>query len=200
LDISSWADFDPKYYEGLSDNQKELGCDPDFNGYTMVENPRPDANTNRRGAAGHLHLGWGNDIPIDHPEHFENCAKMARLLDRTVGMASIIINGDSTRREHYGAAGSFRPKPYGVEYRVPDNSWIKSKHERAFIFQVLTSTCAVLGTGKEDVILSNFKDDFVQEIINQGNKQVNNNSLAEQVLMTSLPYLHGYSPARYKGW
>lgn len=201
LDISSWRDFDPEIYDKLSEEDKMLGCDPDFNAYTGEMNPPPDANTNRRGAAGHLHFGYGQDIPVDHPEHFDNCCKLAKIFDRTVGMTSIIINPDVTRREHYGKAGAFRPKPYGIEYRVPDNSWIGSKEKRAFIFETMRHALGYLGTGKEDAIIESFSDEHIQNIINPNNfSEEERVARATYVLQVVLPHLKQYSLNGFKGW
>lgn len=201
LDISSWRDFDPEIYDKLSDEDKMLGCDPDFNAYTGEVNPPPDANTNRRGAAGHLHFGYGENIPVDHPEHFDNCCKLAKIFDRTVGMASIIINPDVTRREHYGKAGAFRPKPYGIEYRVPDNSWISSKEKRAFIFETMRQALSFLGTGKEDTIIEAFTDEQIQSIINPSQLSEGERvAQATYILQATLPYLRRYTPNAFKGW
>ena len=195
FDISSWVDFPQEYYDALPEDSKQLGCDPDFNAYEEGRaNPSPDANTNRRGAAGHLHIGWGDNIPIDHPEHVENCCRIVKMLDQTVGMASIIINPDVTRREHYGKAGAFRAKPYGVEYRVPDNSWIKTKASRAFIFEILRRTLQSLGTGKEERFLSMAEKDIRNCINTTGDS-----GYATAVLQTLFPSVP-VSLAAYKGW
>ncbi len=200
FDISSWVDFDPDYYETLPDDAKQLGCDPDFNAYSGGQpNPTPSADTNRRGAAGHIHIGWGNDIPVDNPEHIENCCRVTKILDRTVGMASIIINPDTTRREHYGSAGSFRPKPYGVEYRVPDNSWIRTKAERLFIHSVLVKALDAMANGKDELIITSMNDQDIQQMINTGkNAPAGTTPLA--VLKYNAHGLIGYNASAYKGW
>jgi hypothetical protein len=38
------------------------------------------------------------------------------------------------RRGIYGGAGSFRPKPYGMEYRTPSNNWTFDSATRQWVF------------------------------------------------------------------
>jgi len=45
-----------------------------------------------------------------------------------VGNTLVLLDRDEsniTRRKNYGRAGEYRPKPYGLEYRVPSNFWLK---------------------------------------------------------------------------
>ena len=63
-------DFDADYLEAQPDEAKELGCDPDFNAYTGLQNETPDGKVSFRTAAGHIHIGWDKDIPVEHPDHF----------------------------------------------------------------------------------------------------------------------------------
>ena len=135
--------FDAAYYAGVPEEAKELGCDPDFCAYTedfFEPNPRPDGPPGLRSAAGHIHIGWGQDIPVENPEHVEICRNVVRNLDCFVGLGMICIDGDAERRKIYGKAGAYRPKPYGVEYRTPSNVWLRSKGARRFI-HTLVNTC-----------------------------------------------------------
>lgn len=129
----------------------ELGCEPDYNAWADgAPNPRPNAATNLRTGAGHLHIGWDKDIPVDHPDHIAVCCDFVKTLDLYVGLASIILDPDPTRRTLYGKAGAFRPKSYGVEYRTPSNAWLINSNNRSFIFYTLQ--CAIkaqLGTSKQ---------------------------------------------------
>jgi hypothetical protein len=119
------ADFGLEYIEAQPDEAKELGCSPDFNAYTKMANPRPDANTPFRTASGHVHIGWTNaPVDINDEGHLEACRALTKSLDVWLGMVSLIWDKDDRRRSLYGAAGAFRPKPYGMEYRVLSNKWI----------------------------------------------------------------------------
>ena len=42
------------------------------------------------------------------------------------------------RRELYGAPGSFRPKPYGMEYRPLSNAWLKNWDSVNTVYSITT--------------------------------------------------------------
>lgn len=129
--------FDKEYMDSQPDDAKVLGCDPDWNAYTLELNPTPDGNVDFRGAGGHIHLGWGSDIPTDNAEHLQICADIVKTLDATVGIFLTYIDRDPRRREMYGKAGAFRPKSYGVEYRSPSNAWIWTKSRRKMVHKLV---------------------------------------------------------------
>ena len=98
-----------------SEQARSFGCDPDFNVWTMSENPPPSSpNRNLRSAGGHIHLEWSGTDKIG----------IARAMDLFLGCPSILYDPDLRRRSLYGKAGAVRFKPYGVEYRTLSNFWI----------------------------------------------------------------------------
>lgn len=130
------ADFGAEYIAEQREEARRLGCTPDFNAYNGgIPNPTPDAEMPFRTASGHVHLGWGKDYDINDPEHIEACCMMVKQLDCFL-MGSLTIEGKDgkRRRELYGKAGAFRPKSYGVEYRVPSNTWLSNTAYMSKIF------------------------------------------------------------------
>lgn len=117
----------------------ELGCNPDYNGWTQDVNPKPTPNEDDtfRTASGHLHIGWTENEDVENKEHFLFCCKVARQLDYYLGMYSLLWDPDDTRRSLYGKAGAFRPKPYGMEYRVLSNRWLDSEPLMRWIYNTL---------------------------------------------------------------
>jgi len=108
--------------ELMSPQAMTFGCDPDFNAWTGKENPPPQAigRTKRlRTCGGHLHLSWKMPEPGEREE-------IIKALDLFLGVPSTFLDGDTLRRSLYGKAGAYRPKDYGVEYRVLSNFWIRS--------------------------------------------------------------------------
>jgi hypothetical protein len=122
------AIYNKDYFDwDVPGSAKELGCDPDYCGWTLEVNPRPEPGERpMRTAAGHIHIGWTDGADIFDKDHFEQCARVARQMDYYLGVHSLLWDKDGTRRELYGKAGAFRPKPYGVEYRVLSNRWLTS--------------------------------------------------------------------------
>lgn len=166
----SVLDFPKEYFDSLPDSVKELGCDPDYNAYTMEENPRPDGERLFRTAAGHIHVGWGADIPVDNEEHLEICASFVKMLDATVGLLMTVIDQEPRRRELYGKAGAFRPKSYGVEYRTPSNAWIFSKPARHEVHQAVNRAISYMRQGHSIEGLTGVTPEVLQKIINEGDR------------------------------
>lgn len=93
-------------------------CDPDYNAYTELENPKPQGGGgNLRSAGCHIHIGYPKCNP-------ETSIKLVKYLDAYLGVPSILIDTDKQRRSLYGKAGSFRLQPWGVEYRVLSSKFI----------------------------------------------------------------------------
>lgn len=188
-------DFDPEYLEAQPDEAKELGCDPDYNAYTLEPNPRPNSGLNFRTAAGHIHVGWGADIPIDNDEHIEICANFVKMLDATVGMYMTFIDREPRRRELYGKAGAMRVKPYGVEYRTPSNVWIWNRNRRLVMHRMLNLAINYMTQGVSPTSITSrnlsggVSEEDIIRIINEGDfltaKLIVDNQLGWDVARTA---------------
>ena len=126
--FESTKHFDPSWLLRQHPCAIELGCDPDYNAWQRGEpNPRPDMINPCRTAGGHIHIGWKDPhIPvIDVGAHVDQCCDIVKHLDYVLGVWSVPLDTNGKeRRKMYGTAGAFRPKDYGVEYRVLSNFWI----------------------------------------------------------------------------
>lgn len=115
-----------------------LGCDPDYNGWTEEVNPSPSSGDKpMRTASGHIHIGWTSDQDVFDKDHYLLCCKVARQMDYYLGIHSLLWDKDDTRRNMYGKAGAFRPKPYGCEYRVLSNRWLDSEALMAWVYEAV---------------------------------------------------------------
>lgn len=135
------AEFGADYIASQPKEARELGCEPDFNAYTRGVNPTPKAESPFRTASGHLHIGWTSGVDPHDPTHFEACCALVKNLDVFVGIPSLVwekaltAGGADKRRDLYGKAGAFRPKSYGLEYRVLSNTWITDRVYRKTVFE-----------------------------------------------------------------
>lgn len=129
------VEFGSAYLASLPGLVSMLGCNPDFNAYTGEANPIPDANLPIRTGAGHVHLGWTKDVDIHNDyDHYKTCCGLAKQLDYYLGLPSLLWDEDDARRTLYGRAGAFRPKAYGLEYRVLSNKWVSDIDLQALVF------------------------------------------------------------------
>ncbi|MNF29810.1 hypothetical protein D3C84_105260 [compost metagenome] len=143
------ATFTPFHMKQQPKEALELGCEPDFNAWFGGQvNPRPNGNVNFRTGAGHVHIGWTNDVDVNDPGHREACIMAAKQLDYYLGLGSLLYDPDVKRRTMYGAAGAFRPKPYGVEYRVLSNAWLKSEELMGWVYRMTIKGINDLFEGK----------------------------------------------------
>lgn len=167
LVVQPSATFSEEYLAGLPETAKELGCNPDWNAYEMRENQRPDATGNFRTTGGHIHVGWGEGFNVESLEHIGVCAEVAKQLDYTVGLVSLDFDVDTRRRELYGQAGSFRPKPYGMEYRVLSPMWLLSTQHTAAVFQGAIKALRMLN---EQKVLDEQFDGLARDYINKSER------------------------------
>lgn len=125
-----WVEYSQDYWEKIPKKYKELGCDPDYNAYTGEINPRPDpeklGRPSLRTGSGHIHIGWCNPrAQRNEDTHFLDCRLVVKAMDKILlPVYEHYFDQDKVRRELYGKPGAFRPKPYGVEYRVLSNKWV----------------------------------------------------------------------------
>lgn len=130
-----------------------FGCEPDFNVWTLMPNPKPKAdNPFLRSAGGHVHVAFKGS----------NADKilLARKLDLFLGTWSVLKDEDTARKKLYGSAGAIRFKPYGLEYRVLSNFWLKNPANIAAVWDLVEMAKRYKG----DVPAN------VPEIINNNNK------------------------------
>lgn len=175
------AFFDPEYYQSVPEFAKELGCDPDYNAYTGEANPRPpvDESNPMRTASGHVHIGWTNGAEPFDPTHFEDCRTVVRQLDYFLGVPSLYWDKDNRRRQMYGQAGAFRPKSYGVEYRVLSNRWLSDEALMNFVFESSQAAIRALDRGQDYFVRNR---NYAQQVVQQ-------NALVDLGFVRELPPL-----------
>ncbi len=137
----------------------EIGCQPDFNAYTEELTNSPDTSSPIRAAGGHIHIGG-----IFTPEHtdkqrYTRSVRLARLMDKYVGVYSLLWDADDLRRNIYGKAGSFRFKDYGIEYRSLSNSWLFNNKITKFVFNGAVQ--AVKAMNEDDDVESSVYRDII---------------------------------------
>jgi hypothetical protein len=106
--------------EQLTSKQAQIiGCEVDYDAYTGgTARTNTPALTEFRSCGGHIHLGGDFKCP-----DFV-AALFAELFLSVLGMGIVSQPGiGDARTKWYGMPGVFRPKPYGIEYRTPNNNW-----------------------------------------------------------------------------
>lgn len=139
----------------------EFGCAADACAWTDQINRAPNVRAigNFRTAGGHIHIGHEE---VSHPLF---CKHFVKYLDLYLGVPSLLLeNVELTvnRRKFYGAAGAYRRKDYGVEYRSLSNFWIKDKATIAFMYDQVVKAIDAFNLNK----LYNGPD--VSNILNSG--------------------------------
>lgn len=160
-----------------------LGCEPDFNAWGGNKiNPRPNPEIPIRTGAGHIHIGWTQNQNPRNIKHMLECGRIVRQLDYYLGVPSLLWDGDSRRRTLYGKAGAFRPKPYGVEYRVLSNAWVTSDNLIGWVFDRTVQAVTDLWAGKD--LVARYGQAAAQ-IIDNDNKKWRDTwgSLAKELLV-----------------
>lgn len=169
------ATFDDDYFQELPPEAKEMGCDPDHNAYTGEVNPPPATDLPLRAGGGHIHIGWGKDFDIEDAGHILSCCEVVRQLDVSLFIASHLYDKDTKRRTLYGRPGAFRPKPYGCEYRVLSNRWVRSPHLQRWVFNTTVRSVKDLVKGRK--YFEEVTEEDIQFFIEHGNSKTINETV-----------------------
>lgn len=163
------AHFDPDYMKLQPKEALELGCTPDFNGWTGAVNEKPNAERPMRTASGHVHIGWEypDDKNLVDEKHIHRCNLAGQQMDFYLGLGSLFYDDDVERREMYGKGGCIRYKPYGVEYRTLSNAWLQNPKRMGWVFRNAVRGMKDLVNG---IILPKVYGD-IQSIINSSDKK-----------------------------
>lgn len=139
----------------------EFGCEPDYDAWNMVENRKPNAeDKNLRSCGGHVHVG--SDVALGNP------VATIRAMDLFLGVPSVKLDNGKLRRNLYGKAGCFRPKPYGVEYRTLSNFWIFDDGLTKWVYEQTKKALEFVASGKE---ISEEDGKLIQLAINDSNEE-----------------------------
>lgn len=128
LSFETKATFKKRYFNKLSDKEKQLGCQPSHNIYGEFRIPPEIVNENVRYGGGHIHLGYNYAYTDNNLLKEIGVDDIVRMLDIVCGNTLVMFDqskGSTERRKYYGRAGEYRLKSYGLEYRVPSNFWLK---------------------------------------------------------------------------
>lgn len=139
--------YSEDYFATIPFEAKELGCDPDFDAYTLQPNPKPNVESTMRTGSGHIHVGWTSGLDVNSQAVMLDCAVLVKQLDAVLYPASRVWDKDTKRSEMYGKPGAFRVKPYGVEYRVLSNAWLRYKPVQRWIFNSTVRAFELLTEG-----------------------------------------------------
>lgn len=158
--------FSQSVMDAQPDEAKVLGCDPDYNAWTGEVNPTPDVSNEPllRTAAGHVHVGWTEGMPVTDELHGNHCRDLVKQFDWFLGAPSIRKDPDVTRRQLYGKAGSFRPKSYGMEYRVLSNWWIKNKESRLWVWNRMQGAVNFMAKREYSKVFGSYNETLVDAI------------------------------------
>jgi len=133
-----------------------FGCEPDYNAWTGLSNPKPQPpHPFMRSAGGHVHI-----------ETQEDPWRVIKAVDLFLGVPSVLMDKGEERKQLYGKAGACRIKSYGPEYRTLSNFWIFEERLIQWVWD---------NVGRA---LSNLSIDFdaegavIQEAINGNNKDL----------------------------
>lgn len=159
--ITPVAHFDKEYFEKQPEESRILGCDPDFNGWSGEINKKPNNAVTFRTAAGHVHVGWKGE------KDFKLQCDIAKQMDFFLGLPSVIFDKDTERRSLYGKAGAFRPKEYGIEYRVLSNAWLLKKNRVKWVYSAAQK--AIKEFFKGNLLFNKYGD--IQAIINNSDEK-----------------------------
>lgn len=150
-----------KTWEMTDDTVKRFGCNPTKSAYSEEVERGNGLRERFRAGGGHIH--------IDHTSALKNQDGLVQLLDIVVGNTLVLIDRDpnnAERRLKYGRAGEYRPKPYGLEYRVPSNFWLRDYVLWSLVAGLVRNALTIRAQGLEKQLVGMFDMNKIRDAIN----------------------------------
>lgn len=142
---------------------KRFGCNPTENVHEKKQKRSTGMREKFRAGGGHIHVGnLTSAEKADLPT-------IVKLFDIVVGNTLVLVDRDENnkeRRKNYGRAGEYRPKPYGVEYRVPSNFWLRHYVLWSFVSGLIGNAMLHYRNGFAKDIISKFNMKDIRDAIN----------------------------------
>lgn len=139
----------------------EIGCEVDYNAYTLEPNDVPALSDTLRSAALHVHISYTDMNLITSTE-------LIKAMDMFLGLPSLVIEPENERRRLYGNIGSYRINPLTLEYRVLSNFFLK---DQKLIGWVYNNTLAAIDFINKKTEVGYALADKVQNLFTLNNKQ-----------------------------
>ena len=167
-----------------------FGCDVDFISW-LDGMPNPitldPLQHMSRYAGTHLHIG----APVNPSNAIERAAvdalleplkkmEVVKVLDYLVGNTIVLLESMdfsfTSRRKVYGKAGTYRPTPYGIEYRVPSSVLLTHPSFLVLCLSLARESVRIVIDNKQDELFATLHPREVVHAINTGakNKAITN--------------------------
>lgn len=169
LSIAVGVTIGDEAWKKSSFETRRFGCNPTSNVYQKINRLATGMRIRFRSGAGHIHIGNLNDAEKEDAE------TIVKLMDIVGGNTAVLVDRDENnaqRRKYYGRAGEYRLKPYGVEYRVYSNFWLRHYVLWSMAAGLLRNAVGIYRAGLADDLLKRFDMKKVREAINTNNKQM----------------------------
>lgn len=121
-------------------NLKRFGCNPTQNVHETEFKRSTGMRERFRSAGGHVHIQLTDSLKRKTDD-------IVKVMDIILGNTCVLLDRDpanARRRKIYGRAGEHRIKPYGLEYRVPSNFWLRHYVLWSMISGMARNACGIV--------------------------------------------------------
>lgn len=155
--------IEPDVWKRSASGLKRFGCNPTQNVHEKEFKRSTGMREKFRSAGGHVHIQLTDPLK-------RKVTEIVKVMDIMVGNTCVLIDRDpanARRRKIYGRAGEHRIKPYGLEYRVPSNFWLKHYVLWSMISGLARNACGIVHKGLHEELFKvvDFKD--IRKAINE---------------------------------
>lgn len=165
LDFSVGHVLSDKAWKRTPISARRFGCSPTLNSHESKFERVSGLRERFRAAGGHIHVAYKS----------KDNSKLVQVMDIVAGNTCVLVDRDENnarRRVMYGRAGEYREKPYGLEYRVLSNFWLKHNVLFSLANALVRNACGIDSVGLSDELISRFDMNKVRDAINNNDKEL----------------------------